>query len=45
MYFVVIEKKITLNKAHVTKTKKACTIAFMKARNSAVVHCIEKKVN
>ena len=35
----------TLNKAHMIERTKACTVAFMKARNSLVVPCKEKHVN
>ena len=35
----------TLNKAHVIELTKACTVTFMKARNSLVVWCGEKRVN
>ena len=31
------------NKAHVIKITKACVVVFMKARNSLVVRCREKK--
>ena len=31
--------------AHVTETKKACTVTFMKARNSLVVWCREESKN
>ena len=31
-----------LNKAHVIEIAKACTVAFMKARNSVDVRCREK---
>ena len=34
-----------LNKAHVIEITKACIVAFMKARNSLVVPCREKRVN
>ena len=34
-----------LNKAHVIEITKACTVAFMKARNCLVVRCREKHVN
>ena len=33
----------TLNKAHLIEIIKACVVAFMKARNSLVVWCREKK--
>ena len=32
-----------MNKAHVIEITKACTVAFMKARNSLVVHCRKKQ--
>ena len=35
----------TLNKGHEIEITKACTVAFMKARNSLVVQCREKHVN
>ena len=35
----------TLNEAHVLEITKACTVAFMKARNSLVVWCREECVN
>ena len=35
----------TLNKAHVIEITKACTVAFMKARNYLVVRCREKPVH
>ena len=34
-----------LNKAHMIKITKACTVTFMKARKSFVVQCGEKHVN
>ena len=34
-----------LNKAHVIEITKACTVAFMKARNSLIARCREKHVN
>ena len=39
-----ISQSITLNKAHVIKITKGCTVAFMKARNSLIVRCREKYV-
>ena len=35
----------TLNKAYLIEIAKACTVAFMKARNSLVVRCREERVN
>ena len=35
----------TLNKARVIEITKTCTVAFMKARNSLVVSCKERRVN
>ena len=35
----------TLNKAYLIEIAKACTVAFMKARNSLVVRCREEHVN
>ena len=35
----------TLNNAYVTEITMACTVAFMKARNSLVVRCREEDVN
>ena len=37
--------QLTLNKAHVIEITKACTVAFMKARNSLVFRCKEELVN
>ena len=34
-----------MNKAHVIKITKPCTVAFMKARNCLVVRCREKRVD
>ena len=35
----------TLNKAHVIEITKACTVTFMKARNSLIVQCGEEHVS
>ena len=35
----------TLNKAYMIETTKACTVAFMKARNSVVVRYRDHRVN
>ena len=32
-----------MNKAHVIETTKACSVDFMKARNSLVVRCRERE--
>ena len=34
-----------LNGVHVIEITKTCTVAFMKARNSLVVRCREKRAN
>ena len=40
-----LANELTLNKAHVIEVTKACRVAFMKARESFVVRCREKRVN
>ena len=40
-----ISQSTTLNKAHVIEITKACTVTFMKTRNSLVVRCRKKHVN
>ena len=40
-----ISQSIKLNGAHVIEITKACAVAFMRARNSLVVRCKEKRAN
>ena len=44
-HLYTLANQSTLNKAHVIEITNAFTVAFMKARNSLVVHCREKHVN
>ena len=44
-HFQTLANQSTLNKAHVIEITKACTVTFMKARNSFVNRCGEKHVN
>ena len=42
-HFEKLANQSTLNKAHVIEITKACIVAFLKARNSLVAWCREKK--
>ena len=42
---LTLANRSTLNKTHVIEIKKACTVVFMKARNSLVVQYRKKHVN